>query len=97
MVKGGVHETYCAAHTITNVAEIDYCLSGEADRWFAALLRAIKFGENSGMDRDTYRTEGAVSVQPLWIVAGLILTSHRRFRGSYSVNYHTTIFASLAA
>jgi radical SAM superfamily enzyme YgiQ (UPF0313 family) len=42
IVKGGVHETYCAGHTISSVPEIDYCVSGEADRSFAALLMALK-------------------------------------------------------
>lgn len=41
VVKGGVHETYCAEHTIAHVPEIDYCLRGEADRTFPALLDAL--------------------------------------------------------
>src|SRR4051794_21137111 len=28
VVKGGVHETYCAPHTIANVPDVDYCMSG---------------------------------------------------------------------
>ncbi|MBV9564669.1 MAG: B12-binding domain-containing radical SAM protein [Bradyrhizobium sp.] len=42
IVKGGVHETYCSAHTIANVAEIDYSVCGEADYSFVLLLYALE-------------------------------------------------------
>ncbi|MFL6099445.1 MAG: B12-binding domain-containing radical SAM protein [Actinomycetales bacterium] len=61
VVKGGVHEQYCSAYTLTHVPEIDYCMSGEVDEAFPLFLDAVS-------DRDdldhvpglTWRTAGSV-------------------------------------
>jgi radical SAM superfamily enzyme YgiQ (UPF0313 family) len=60
VVKGGVHETYCAAYTLTHVPEIDYCMSGEVDEAFPLLLDALPKQEDlERVPGLTWRTAGS--------------------------------------
>jgi radical SAM superfamily enzyme YgiQ (UPF0313 family) len=61
VVKGGVHETYCAPHTIANVPDVDYCMSGEADDCFPLLLKQLwANGDVSCVPGLTWRRQGQV-------------------------------------
>ena len=42
VIKGGVHETYCARHTLRHCQDVDYCMAGEADWAFSDLVDAIQ-------------------------------------------------------
>lgn len=65
VVKGGVHETTCAPHTVAHVPEIDVALAGEADHTFPQLLDALgddqRLAEVPGLVR---RRDGEVVVTP---------------------------------
>lgn len=67
VVKGGVHETYCAEHTLAHVPQIDICLGGEADLTFPALLAALP------ASADLARIPGA-----RWREEGRVMTSAAR-------------------
>lgn len=46
IVKGGIHETYCARHTLATQPYIDYSVIGEADVSFSLLVQAIEGKQN---------------------------------------------------
>jgi len=63
VVKGGVHETYCAKHTLANVPEVDYSLSGECDYSFPNLVAALESGADlSKIPGLTYRDDSGTPI-----------------------------------
>jgi radical SAM superfamily enzyme YgiQ (UPF0313 family) len=65
VIKGGVHETYCATHTLSTQPYIDYCMVGEADVSFPLLVNALE----SSLDLEAipglaYRNNGRIIINP---------------------------------
>ena len=65
IIKGGVHETYCAPTTLSRHQYIDYCMVGESDIAFVNFLDAIDNPSSlSKVPQLAYREGTAVKINP---------------------------------